>query len=665
MSILTFHDLGQSFGADDIFVGLGGSIPRQAKIGLVGPNGIGKTTLLRLLAGLHPPTAGSVYRAKGARIGYLQQEAERAFADTANTVYGEMLTVFADLRTQAAALREMEARMATDLSEDLLQRYGSVQQAFELAGGYEYEVRIQQVLTGLGFPPDQHDMPLHHCSGGQKTRALLARLLLERPDLLILDEPTNHLDVQAVEWLEGMLRTWEGALLVVSHDRYFLDQVADMIWEMSRSGIESYRGNYTAYLGQREERWERRDKEFEATQERFLRELDFVKRNIARDSATDQAKGRLRRLVRMVKAVELGGAQILQQDWLRVTEQVDISKQKWTVLETERHIRALQNPNPRHHQIKMSLQTAVRGGNIVLRTKGLGIGYPGTPLFEAEDIELLRQERAALIGANGTGKSTFLRTLLEDAPPMGGEIRLGANIQVGYYAQAHDMLDPDHTVLEELVSHQDMPVAQARSLLARFLFRQDDVFKPVRALSGGERGRLALAILSLHDANLLLMDEPTNHLDIPAQEALEEALLSYPGTVILVSHDRYLVNRLATQIWALDEGRLHVHKGGYASFLAARQLAAEKAKDAAQAEAVAARPRAAAPKAQKEESKALLARTEQRIAELEAALEELSHQLVSATTDQAWDRVRDLDREYKSAQKSLDALLHQWEGLAA
>ena len=665
MSILTFHELGQSFGADDIFVGLAGSIPRQAKIGLVGPNGIGKTTLLRLLAGLHPPTAGSVHVARGAQIGYLQQEAERAFANTENTVYREMLTVFADLEAQAARLREMEARMGSDVSDDLLQRYGAVQQAFDLAGGYEYEVRIRQVLTGLGFRPEQHDMPLPHCSGGQKTRALLARLLLEQPDLLILDEPTNHLDVQAVEWLEGMLRSWEGALLVVGHDRYFLDQVTNTIWEMSRSGLESYRGNYTAYLQQREERWERRDKEFVAIRVRFLRELDYVKRNIARDSTTDQAKGRLRRLVRMVKAVELGGAQILQQDWLRVTEQVVISKTRWTVLETERHIRALVNPSPRHHQIKVRLQTAVRGGNIVLRTAGMRIGYPGTPLFESEDIELLRQERAALIGPNGTGKSTFLRALLGQLAPMDGEIRLGGNIQPGYLAQTHDMLNPEHTVLEELVSHHDMLEARARDLLARFLFRQDDVFKPVSALSGGERARLALAILSLQRANLLLLDEPTNHLDIPAQEVLEEALKSYPGTVILVSHDRYLVNKLATQIWALEDGRLRVYKGGYALYLEARQQAAEQAKEAARKAAHRSVPRSTPASIKQAGGEEMLSRTEQQITELEAALARLEHELVSASTEQQWDRVRDLNQEYKTVQERLEALLSEWEALAA
>ncbi len=664
MSVLTFHHIGQSFGAVDLFLDLTGSIPRGARIGLVGANGIGKTTLLRILAGELRPTEGSVHTAKGTRIGYLQQEAVRAFADQHHTVHQEMLTVFADLREQEVRLRQMEAQMAVGaVSDELLERYGTLQESFEHSGGYDYALRIEQVLTGLGFHPTQQHMPLAHCSGGQKTRALLARLLLERPDLLVLDEPTNHLDVEAVEWLEDTLRVWEGALLLVSHDRYFLDKVTNAIWEMSRGGLESYRGNYSAYLGQREERWERREVEFAAVQERFLKELDYVKRNIARDSTTAQAKGRLRRLVRMVKAVELGGAQVLDKDWSRVTEEVDISKTKWKVAAVEGHIRSLKSPNPRQHRLKMRLQTAQRGGNIVLRVAQVQIGYPGVSLFQAEEIELLRRECAALIGGNGTGKTTFLRTLLGEIEPLAGGIRLGANLDLGYFSQAQIALDPEQTVLAELQSHQWMLEGPARELLARYLFRGDDVFKPVRALSGGERSRLALAILSLQKANFLLLDEPTNHLDIPAQEALEEALQHYEGTVLLVSHDRYLVDKLATQIWELREGRLHVYRGNYASYLAARQGEQERARQARE-ETVSVMRRTETHPSGRTGQQIDVETAEARIEELECMLEQMGKELAEATVAQEWTRVRALTESYQDMQARLEALLVQWEALA-
>jgi ATP-binding cassette subfamily F protein 3 len=585
MSILTFHNLSQSFGAVDIFSGLTASIANQAKIGLVGPNGIGKTSLLRLLAGLEQPAGlAQVVVARGTRIGYLQQEAAQAFTNQHHSLYEEMLMVFAGLQAQEAELRRLETAMSQgDFSSDLLERYGALQETFEQAGGYDYEVRLEQTLNGLGFEPDQWSMPLSYCSGGQKTRALLARLLLEQPDLLIMDEPTNHLDVAALEWLENRLHDWPGALLIVSHDRYFLDKVVDTIWEMSRAGFETYRGNYTAYLRQREERWRRREEEFSAAKEQFLKDLDFVKRNIARASSSDRAKGLLKRLTRSVKAVESGGVQALQQSWLRFNEEgPGISGEAWSVSTVEQHIKALQSPNPGQLQLNVGLQTKQRSGYMALRAKGLRVGYPGVPLFQADQLELQRGECAALIGPNGAGKSTFLRTLLAEIKLLAGQIQLGVNVQVGYFAQAHDSLrqtngvsagrgHSNHTVLDEILSQRNMLIGEARSFLARYLFRGEDVFKPVKALSGGERGRLALAILALQGANLLLLDEPTNHLDIPTQETLEAALQQFEGTILLVSHDRYLIAKLATQVWELRQGRLYVHKGDYASFLAAQQ----------------------------------------------------------------------------------------------
>jgi ATP-binding cassette subfamily F protein 3 len=546
MSVLTAAHLSQSFGPYDVFSGISAEIPHGGKVGLVGPNGVGKTTLLRILAGLDRPKSGGVYLAQGTRLGYLHQEAVQTFAGQDNTLYEEMLTVFAELQVKETQLRKLEARMASgETSEALLEKYSAVQEAYEFEGGYEYENRIEQVLTGLDFEKEDYKMSLNHLSGGQKTRALLARLLLEEPDLLILDEPTNHLDVQAVEWLEKALQQWPGALLIVSHDRYFLDKVVNTIWEMSQTHIEIYRGNYSAYAQQRQERWARREKEFEAKKEHLDKEMAFIYKHIGSGRGRHMAKGKLRRI-----SDELG------------TEGKAIS-----VARAKTKLKALRRPAGEWAQMRVKLSAAPRSGKIVLSTHKLQVGYD-TPLFKTDGIKLYRGECAALIGPNGAGKTTFLRTILGQLEPLAGSVRLGASLEVGYFAQAHNTLDPEKTIIEELCSHHLMSQAEARNYLAQYLFRQDDVFKPVKALSGGERGRLALAILALKGANFLLLDEPTNHLDIPAQEVLQAGLERFEGTILLVSHDRYLIDRLATQIWDLRNGCLTVFEGDYRAFLA-------------------------------------------------------------------------------------------------
>lgn len=669
MSMLTLSNLGQAYGDFDVFAGINASIPNDAKIGLVGPNGIGKTTLLRLLAGLDVPHSGRVIVAQGTRIGYLTQEAMQAFIGHDNTVYAEMLTVFGDIKAQEAALHELELRMAAgDASAELLHEYSEAQQAFELAGGYEYETRISQVLQGLGFGKDEYELPLSVLSGGQKTRVLLARLLLEQPDLLILDEPTNHLDVEAIEWLEGTLKTWPGALLLVSHDRYFLDKVVDRIWEMSRGGIELYRGNYSAYVLQRQERWERREAEFNAIKEKFLKELDYVKRNIARDSTTNMAKGRLRRLIREVRVVQAGGLQtMLENQWGKVMEEVDISGTKWGVMDVEQAIKGLRSPIERPPELKMRLKTTQRSGNLVLRSTPLEIGYPGTTLFSADPLQLERQECAALIGPNGTGKTTFLRTLMGDIDPVAGELRFGASLKVGYFAQAHDRLNPENTVLDELLSHKHMLLGPARSYLAQYLFRGEDVYKPVSLLSGGERGRLALAILALEGANFLLLDEPTNHLDIHAQEVLQQVLENFEGTILLVSHDRYLIDRLATQVWELRDEYMHVFEGGYSAYVEARAAAVETQKqEAAQARAAQrAQPGDRQSRNEARKRERALAEMEEEIHRLEQQLEQLEHDLAAASHAQELDRIQELGDAYRRTQTKLEQLMETWTDLAA
>lgn len=666
--MLTLHSLSFAFGDYDVFLGISASIPNDGKIGLVGPNGIGKTTLLRVIAGLAQPSTGSVSLARGTRIGYLRQEAVQAFAGHHNTVHDEMLRVFEGIQELEERMATLEAHMAVQPSDALMEEYSAAQEAFESAGGYDYEQRIGQVLYGLGFKREDWNLKISVLSGGQKTRALLARLLLERPDLLILDEPTNHLDVQAVEWLESMLKTWDGALLIVSHDRYFLDNVVNHIWEMGAAGFESYRGNYSAYVRQRQDRWERRETEFAAVKQRFLDELDYIKRNIARDATKNQAVGRLRRLIREVRVVEAGGIDLLlSKNWGQVMDEVDISTAKWGVADVEGAIKSLRSPLVRPPQLNLKLKTTLRSGNLVLRSTELAIGYPSKSLFRADPIQLERGECAALIGPNGSGKTTFLRNLMGQLAPLQGDLKFGSALKVGYFAQAHEGLNPDNTVLDELLRHKQMLLGPARNYLAQYLFRADDVYKPVRALSGGERGRLALALLALEGANFLLLDEPSNHLDIPAQEVLQQVLEQFDGTILLVSHDRYLIDRLATQIWELVDGHMRVFPGTYAEMLAARERALERSRQQAAQERASTRSGYATSKQGRSEDRKrsrAVADAENRVHALEALLAQIEQEMHDAGGAQDVGTIERLGKSYVETQQMLDEAMETWMSLA-
>ncbi len=660
MSILTTENLSLSFGDFDLFQGISVTVPNNGKIGLIGPNGIGKTSLMLIMAGINAPSSGRVHIARGRQIGYLRQEAVEAFAARENTVYAEMLTVFADLRRQQAHLHQLEARMAAgDYTEALLDQYGELQAAFEHGGGYDYDQRIRQTLSGLGLGEQTWQMPLNHLSGGQKTRALLARLLLEKPDLLMLDEPTNHLDTEAIEWLEHTLSEWEGAVLVASHDRFFLDSAVDTIWEMSRAGIAAYSGNYSAYLLQRDENWEYFQRVFKEEKARLLKEVDFVQRNWVRASTHARALGVLRRLSRELAAIDHYGIMVLRNGtkWsetgLRADKPLD-------VIEAIRKVNALEMPGRPPH-IRPRLTPVHNSGNIVLRVDGVQFGYPGNPLFRADEVELRRGQCVALIGPNGSGKTTFLKTLLGQLEALKGQVYLGASLKIGYFAQAHDSMNPDSTVLEELTRHKEMLEGAARSYLAQYLFRGEDVFKPIGALSGGERARLALAILALNGANFLLLDEPTNHLDLPAQEVMQEILQTFPGTILLVSHDRYLIDRLATQIWEIRGGRLNVFEGNY------RQFVLQRAELNDQNRRILFAPRPLARDNSKETRKQqqALERLEGRIHKHEEAMRRLNRALQKAGGNgQPYERMQQLSREYAQAQSEMEDLMAEWEKLA-
>jgi ATP-binding cassette subfamily F protein 3 len=628
--------LSKHFGAQDVFDGVNVQIAHGERAALVGPNGAGKTTLLRILAGLETLSAGQVYRAKGLRVGYLPQEV--MLTNVEGTLWELAHAAFAHLQQQAAVLRRLEEAMSatTDPAErdQLLARYGEAQAAFELAGGYTYEQQMRQVLSGLGFDEEDYHRPLTQLSGGQQTRAHLARLLLDAPDLLLLDEPTNHLDVAAVEWLEDYLQSWPGALVVVAHDRYFLDKVATKVWDLDFGRVEVYRGNYSAYLGQRTERRERQQREFKRQQTFVAKEEEFIRRNIA-GQRTKEAQGRRKRLERL--------------------ERVEPTL-------TEKHI-------------KLDLSADLRSGDLVLATYDLVVGYePDAPLFTCPDLEIRRGDRVALLGPNGAGKTTFVKTILKEVKPLAGRVRLGAAVEIGYFAQAHAGLDPSRSVLDEVLSVENLPLGQARNYLGRFLFSGDDVFKPVGALSGGERARVALAKLTLLGANFLVLDEPTNHLDIPSQEILQEVLSDFPGTILLVSHDRYFVDALATQVWALEEGNLYLSRARsglrpYGAYLADRQARRETAGQEApptngrtvaresQLEALQKREQLRRRRALAE-LEAAIAAAETRLADLAAALEE-------ASQAQAIDRLQALGRDYQATEAELGRLLNQWTAMEA
>jgi ATP-binding cassette subfamily F protein 3 len=667
MTLVTTRNLSKSFGAVDVFAGLTLTVSKGGRIAIVGPNGIGKTTLLRIIAGKDVPSAGSVHRSRELTIGYLPQE---AITQSENTLWEECLIPFRHLRDLQIELSRLEARMADpDQADGVLEHYGIIQADFEHGGGYVYETRIRRVLTGLGFAPDQHHKPLSHLSGGQRTRALLARLLLENPTLLILDEPTNHLDAEAIEWLENYIKEWEGAVLVVSHDRYLLDKVCNTVWEMGPGGVETYRGNYTQYLKQRQERWDLRSKEFEAEKDRLMKDLEYIKRNIAAQNVA-QARGRLKRLSRQVQAIEQIGVEAMRgKSWLRISDDVQVTTSVMGPQEAEQRLRALRNPVQRPKELKFKLRAAKRGGDIVLRIRELEIGYPDTRLFTVPEIVLRRRECAALIGPNGSGKTTFIKVILGRVVALSGDVELGAGLDIGYFAQAHEDLNPDNTLVEEIESVEPlMLLGDIRSHLARYLFSGDDVFKKVSVLSGGERGRLALAKLALGHANVLLLDEPTNHLDIPSQEVLQNVLADFEGTVILVSHDRYLINALATQVWKIDKDSkaLEVFEGTYAEYRAHREAgkaSAESQQRRAGKKDAYRRARAAKNReiTQERRRRARLEELETRIRELEQELDTLGRQLADPPQDRG--EVQRIGEEYMRAERDLEAVMAQWEEL--
>ncbi len=632
MSLVRLVNVSKYVGARKLFGPVTVSIESGDRIGLIGRNGTGKTTLLRLIAGLDAPDEGSVTRAAKLQMGYLAQET--GTLEPGDTPYNIVLRSLEHLTELAAELRRCEEAMQRSQSsehelERLMERYAMLSERFEREGGYEMDARVRSVLLGLGLEEEQLHQEVSTLSGGERERVALAALLVKQPDFLILDEPTNHLDIAAVEWLEQYLRNYRGAFLVVSHDRAFLDAVAQRIWEIDAEGIAVYRGNFSAAQVQRQERLARLAKEYEAQQEEIARLEAYVRRYRAGTRAT-QARSREKRLERMER---------------------------------------LERPTEDAAAMKLAIQSAaVRGSREVVRFEGVSHRYNGTEVLRDLHFTVERGQRVGIVGPNGSGKTTLLELLTLQMTPTEGNVYLGRDIVVGYYRQHFEGLDPERTILDEILSVRHMTLQEARSYLARFLFRGDDVFKQVGVLSGGESRRLMLAKLLLSPVNLLCLDEPTNHLDIPSREALEEALDTYTGTLIFVSHDRYFLSRLADRLIVLGKkpGEWQLIDRGYDAW---RRLEAAKAQAQAAAKRGSARsPRtsdaerraAAQTRAAMRAAKEAVRKLEAQIEALEAEKTELETMLADPRLYDDPDRMREVTLRYREVTQTLDEAYEAW-----
>jgi len=536
-TILTVTNLSKSFVVTQIFEKVNFQVSEGERIALVGVNGAGKSTLLKIIAGDDEADGGTIIKARGLRVTYLPQEVTYV-GDSQHTILEEIRAAFADVEEMRAKMQQLEAAMAGDgaggaIFDALMEEYGELSQQFEQQGGYDYETRIDQVLLGLGFSHNQLGQQLGRLSGGQKTRVALAKALLTDPDLLLLDEPTNHLDLAALEWLEDFLGKWQGTVILISHDRYFLDKATNRTLEMTFGTMEDYAGGYSRFLDLKAERMEQRMSEYTAQQDYIARTEDFIRR-YKNSQKYRQARGRQKQLDRM--------------------ERKQAPKEA--------------------AQLKLKFTTDLRSGQAVMTTDGLAVGYRTRKdgeaqervLFTVKDTEVRRQDRIALVGPNGSGKSTLLKTIVGELLPVRGNLELGSNVVVAYYAQAHEGLNHAASIIDEIRSVQPMTEEAARTFLGRFMFSGDDVYRPVGNLSGGERSRVALAKLMLLRANFLILDEPTNHLDINAREALEEMLNDYQGTVLFVSHDRFFIDAIATVTWAVRHHRVESFVGNYSDY---------------------------------------------------------------------------------------------------
>ncbi|MCB2591134.1 ABC-F family ATP-binding cassette domain-containing protein [Listeria monocytogenes] len=644
MILLQVQQISKFFGAEVILDNIKLEVKTGDRIALVGRNGAGKSTLLKIIAGKMSYDGGTISKPKSVEIGYL---AQNTGLESSKTIWDEMLSVFDSLRRMEADLRKMELRLGEpELYNDpekyqaLMTDYDTLQHTFKESGGYTYEAEIRSVLNGLRFYPEDYEVEIASLSGGQKTRIALAKLLLAKQDILVLDEPTNHLDIETLAWLETYLQNYHGSLLIVSHDRYFLDKVVNQVYEISRTKIDHYKGNYSSFVNQKQAKLEQMWKEFDKQQKQIAKLEDFVARNIVRASTTKRAQSRRKQL-----------------------EKMDV----------------LGRPQGDEKAAHFGFQFEKQTGKDVLMVDQLSIGYAKDKRIASNlTFEMKRQDSLALVGPNGIGKSTLLKTLIRDIPALSGEFHFGAGVKIGYYDQEQAKLTSNKTVLMELWDdYPELNEVNVRTTLGNFLFSDDDVLKNVQSLSGGEKARLALAKLTLLEANVLILDEPTNHLDIESKEVLEAALIDFEGTILFVSHDRYFINRIASKIVELAPEKATVFLGDYDYYqekLAeekelARLDAEDRRKKGEQVEATSS-VRKLNYQEEKEQQK-LLRQRKRKLEEVEKSMEatdkkiaELELQLTNPEVFQDHEKALEITQELDAVKADGEKLMEEWEQIS-
>lgn len=632
MPILTLTNLEKTFGPRTLFNGLNFLIDRGERVGLIGDNGSGKTSLFKAITGELAMDAGSIAITKTIKLGHLTQDAQ---FDPKNNVLDEAELAFAELHALAHQLRDLEHAMANHQGEELedtLEKYQKIQHDFELAGGYAWKHKLEATLLGVGLSPESWEQNVETLSGGQRSRLNLAKILIAQPDLLLLDEPTNHLDLAAIEWLENYLLAFDGAVLLISHDRFLLDKLCTRIAWLTQAKIKSYPGNYSAFQQQKAVEELTQQRAFEEQQADIEKQKEFIRRFNAGQRARE-AKGREKRLNRLLKSDA-------------VIDQVAVSK-----------------------KIHLSIDTDQRAGDRVLEARNLSKGFDSKPLWKDVKFEVKRGERIGIIGPNGSGKTTLLRTLLGDTDADSGDIKWGANLNIGYYDQRLDDFDPENNIFEEVGEGRVIKDQEIRNILALMLFRGDDIYKQMSLLSGGERARVALAELLLDKPNVLLLDEPTNHLDVNSCEALENAMRDFPGTILCVSHDRYFLNRVTKRLLVIQPPDVTDFEGNYESWV--RKLAEKERERKAAQERKASQKTVAKPQAPKPSPKSNADNPYKRpfgrltIEELEKKIAETEKEITQVQSDFADPQVARDPGLYKKMQDQYSQLRETLEQLEA
>ncbi|MGT2934686.1 ABC-F family ATP-binding cassette domain-containing protein [Streptococcus castoreus] len=630
MIILQGNKLERSFSGDVLFQNISLQVDERDRIALVGPNGVGKSTLLKILVGEETPTSGEVNTKKDLTLSYLAQNSR---FESDKTIYDEMLKVFEELRQDEKRLRHMEMEMARVSGEELsclMSDYDRLTESFRRRNGFTYESDIKAILNGFKFDESMWEMTIAELSGGQNTRLALAKMLLEKPELLVLDEPTNHLDIETIAWLENYLANYQGALIVVSHDRYFLDKVATVTLDLTQNRLDRYVGNYSRFMALKAEKLTTEEKHFDKQQKEIAKLEDFVQKNIVRASTTKRAQARRKQLEK---------------------------------------IERLDKPTIRQKSANMTFQADKPSGNVVLRIEDAAIGYDQHVLSEPISLEINKLDAIAIVGPNGVGKSTLIKSVIGQIPFIKGQIKYGANVETGYYDQTQSYLTPSNSVLEELWhDFSTTPEVEIRNRLGAFLFSGDDVKKSVAMLSGGEKARLLLAKLSMENNNFLILDEPTNHLDIDSKEVLENALIDFDGTLLFVSHDRYFINRLATKVLEMTENGSTLYLGDYDYFLEKKAELEELARLAATEEPIERIETLTndyqLQKASQKERRRLTRRYEEIETRLESIEERMAdlqgEMLASNDTEQLIIWQKELDQLYQEQ----ETLMEEWEEIA-